>query len=77
MGTLPKNKLKTQLLLVFAEAPTNPDVSDKYLFVNTETIIDDLEKLGWLPVQAAQRKARKEEGTIFSKAYGCFPESRY
>ena len=35
--------------------------------MNTETIIDDLEKLGWLPVQAAERKSRKKEGTIFSK----------
>jgi len=64
---LTKEQIKNSAPLIFAEAPTNPDVSDKYLFVNTETIIDDLEKLGWLPVQAAQRKARKKEGTIFSK----------
>jgi len=64
---LTKEQIKNSSPLVFAEAPTNPDVSGKYLFVNTETIIDDLEKLGWLPVQAAQRKARKAEGTIFSK----------
>src|SRR5210317_1245172 len=66
-GYLTKEQIKNSAPLIFAEAPTNPDVSDKYLFVNTETIIDDLEKLGWLPVQAAQRKARKKEGTIFSK----------
>lgn len=64
---LTKEEIKNSAPLIFAEQPTNPDVSDKYLFVNTETIIDDLEKLGWLPVQAAQRKARKKEGTIFSK----------
>jgi len=64
---LTKEEIKEQAPLVFAETPTNPDVSGKYLFVNTETIIDDLEKLGWLPVQAAQRKGRKKEGTIFSK----------
>ena len=64
---LTKEQIKNSAPLIFAEAPTNPDVSNKYLFVNTETIIDDLEKLGWLPVQAAQRKARKKEGTIFSK----------
>ena len=62
-----KDQIKEIAPLVFADAPTNPDVSGKYLFVNTETIIDDLAKLGWLPVQAAQRKARKAEGTIFSK----------
>ena len=66
-GYLTKDQIKESSPLVFADAPTNPDVSSKYLFVNTETIIDDLEKLGWLPVQAAQRKSRKAEGTIFSK----------
>jgi len=66
-GYLTKDQIRNSSPLVFANAPTNPDVSNKYLFVNTETIIDDLEKLGWLPVQAAQRKARKKEGTIFSK----------
>ena len=64
---LTKDQIRNSSPLVFADAPTNPDVSDRYLFVNTETIIDDLEKLGWLPVQAAQRKSRKEGGTIFSK----------
>ena len=64
---LTKDQIRNSSPLVFADAPTNPDVSNKYLFVNTETIIDDLEKLGWLPVQAAQRKSRKAGGTIFSK----------
>ena len=64
---LTKEQIKNSAPLIFADAPTNPDVSNKYLFVNTETIIDDLAKLNWLPVQAAQRKARKKEGTIFSK----------
>ena len=64
---LTKEQIKNSAPLIFAEQPTNPDVSDKYLFVNTETIIDDLAKLNWFPVDAAQRKARKAEGTIFSK----------
>ena len=66
-GYLTKEEIKEQAPLVFAETPTNPEVSGKYLFVNTETIIDDLARLNWFPVQAAQRKARKKEGTIFSK----------
>ena len=66
-GYLTKDQIRNSSPLVFADAPTNPDVSNRYLFVNTETIIDDLEKLGWLPVQAVQRKARKSGGTIFSK----------
>ena len=61
-----KEQLKDACPLAFAQAPTNPDVSGRYLFVNTETIVDDLEKLGWLPVQAAQRKSRGKS-TIFSK----------
>ena len=65
-GYLTKDQIRNSSPLVFADAPTNPDVSKKYLFVNTETIIDDLEKLGWLPVQAAQRKGRGKS-TIFSK----------
>jgi len=66
-GYLTKDQIRNSSPLVFADAPTNPDVSDKYLFVNSETIIDDLAKLGWLPVQAAQRASIKKEGTIFSK----------
>ena len=61
-----KSQLREICPLAFASEPTNPDVSNKYLFVNTETVIDDLGKLGWLPVQAAQRKSRGN-GTIFSK----------
>ena len=61
-----KDEIREIAPLVFANAPTNPDLSKKYLFVNTETIIDDLDKLGWKPVQAAQRNSRVES-TIFSK----------
>ena len=64
---LTKDQINTQAPLVFAKAPTNPNVTDKYLFVNTETIVDDLAKLNWFPVEVAQRKSRKAEGTIFSK----------
>jgi hypothetical protein len=61
-----KSALREVCPLAFAKKATNPDVSGKYLFVNTETIIDDLDKLGWKPVQAAQRKSRGQS-TIFSK----------
>jgi hypothetical protein len=63
---LTKDQIRELAPLVFADAPTNPNVSNKYLFVNTETIIDDLEKLGWKPVTVAQRKSRGTN-TIFSK----------
>jgi len=63
---LSKDQLREVCPLAFATEATNPDVSKRYLFVNTETIIDDLDKLGWKPVQAAQRKGRGKS-TIFSK----------
>ena len=61
-----KAQLRELCPLAFAKEATNPDVSKRYLFVNTETIIDDLDKLGWKPVQAAQRASRGGN-TIFSK----------
>jgi len=63
---LTKDQLRKVCPVAFKEAPTNPGVTDKYLFVNTETIIDDLDKLGWKPVSAAMRKSRGKD-TIFSK----------
>lgn len=63
---LTKAQIKEQCPVAFATTPTNPDVSNKYLHVNTETIIDDLDKLGWKPVSAAMRKS-KGKTTIFSK----------
>ena len=63
---LSKDQVKKVCPVAFKTAPTNPKVTDKYLFVNTETIIDDLDKLGWKPVSAAMRKSRGKE-SIFSK----------
>ena len=63
---LTKDQIKKECPLAFATEPTNPGVSNRYLFVNTETIIDDLDKLGWKPVMATQRKGRGGS-TIFSK----------
>ena len=65
---LSKDQIKEIAPVVFATEPTNKNVSDKYLHVNTETVIDDLAKLGWLPVTASQRKAKtSDKTTIFSK----------
>jgi len=63
---LTKDQLKELCPVAFKDSPTNPKVTDKYLFVNTETIVDDLDKLGWKPVSAAMRKSRGKD-TIFSK----------
>ena len=63
---LSKEQLQQLVPVAFATEPTNPNVSTKYLHVNTETIIDDLATLGWKPVTAAMRKSRGKD-TIFSK----------
>lgn len=63
---LTKEQVREMCPVAFATKPTNPKVSDQYLHVNSETIIDDLAKLGWQPVTAAGRTQRNKT-TIFSK----------
>lgn len=63
---LTREQLEQQCLVAFKTIPTNPGLSDKYLQVNTSTVVEDLSKLGWYPVSASMRKSRKED-TIFSK----------
>jgi hypothetical protein len=63
---LSKEDIRKSCPLAFHKKPTNPEVSTQYLFVNTETILDDLAKLNWSPVVATQRKSRGKN-TIFSK----------
>jgi hypothetical protein len=50
----------------FYEAPTNPNVSDKYIQANTATVMEDLAKLGWFPVEAKQCRASKKSSGIRS-----------
>ena len=50
----------------FKDSPTNPKVSDKYVQANTATVISDLEKLGWYPVQAKQCRMKKNSSGIRS-----------
>jgi hypothetical protein len=67
---LTKEQIKEVAPVVFATEPTSKSVSEKYLHVNTETVIDDLAKLGWLPVTAMQRRTKpRKDGspTIRSK----------
>jgi len=63
---LTKEQIQKVAPLALASAPTNDRLSGKYLHINTENIIDDMTKLRWLPVEAAQRKS-KATGTLFSK----------
>lgn len=54
-----KEEIKAKAPYVFAEAPTNPDVSNRYVMATTETIIDDMAKLGWDVVDCKQQRANK------------------
>jgi len=42
-------------------------VSNKYTFISTATVLDDMSKLGWEPFSASQRKSRKNEDSMFTK----------
>lgn len=52
--------------MAFQTAPTNPNVSDKYVQANTATVIDDLSKMGWYPVQAKQCRGKKNSSGVRS-----------
>jgi len=63
-----KEQVKRICPLVFSVEPTR-NVSGKYIIASTETVIDDMERLGWKIVEAHQRKASsrsQESGQQFS-----------
>lgn len=57
---LTKDDIRAIAPKVFCAAPTNPNLSERYVYAGTEKVIDDLAKLGWYPVEAKQQKMRKE-----------------
>lgn len=63
---LTKEDLQRQCPMAFKEVPTNPNVSNKYVHANTMTVVDDLAKLGWYPVQAKQCRNKKNSSGIRS-----------
>lgn len=69
---LTKEELKKACPAAFKTEPTNPKVSDRYVQANTETVINDLEKLGWYPVQAKQCRTNKKSSGIRSLHIICF-----
>ena len=50
----------------FKTAPTNPNVSDKYVQASTIDVIRDMRNLGWYPVQAKQCRNKKGSSGIRS-----------
>lgn len=63
---LTEDEIRQRCPLVFATSPTNDKVSEKYTVANTYTVIQDMEKLGWKVVRAAQRRATKKSSGRFS-----------
>jgi len=51
---------------VFTSIPSS-EVSDKYTHIPTERVIDDMELLGWKPIEAKEVKARKKSTKGFQK----------
>lgn len=54
-----KEEMKTKAPYIFAEKPTNGGVSERYTLASTETVIDDMAKLGWGVIDCKQQRANK------------------
>lgn len=63
---LTDEQLMAKCPAAFKETPTNPGVSSRYVQANTLTVINDLRKLGWFPVDAKQCRAKKNSSGIRS-----------
>lgn len=66
MAPMTMNEVRAKCPYAFAAAPTNPGVSGKYTYANTETVINDMARLGWYPVEAKQCRQRKGSSGIRS-----------
>ena len=66
LPALTEDQIKARCPLAYATSPTNDRVSDKYVLANTSTVIDDMKKLGWVVVDAKQRKGHKDSSGRFS-----------
>lgn len=63
---LSNDDIRRMCPLAFKNDSTNPNVSDRYVQANTATVIDDLRKLGWFPVDAKQCRPKKNSSGIRS-----------
>ena len=72
---LTTDEIKDQAPVIFAGGPTR-EVSERYVYADTPTIINDMDKLGWKVRQVGQRKARKE-ATYFSPHFVRFANPDY
>ena len=63
---LTKANIQSVAPSVFATVPSG-EVSDKYTHIPTERVMDDMELLGWRPIEAKEVKARKKSTKGFQK----------
>ncbi len=63
---LTKKNIMSVAPSVFASQPSS-EVSKHYTHIPTERVIDDMELLGWKPIQATEVKARKTSTKGFQK----------
>lgn len=63
---LTREDLQKKCPMAFKEMPTNPNVSERYIQANTMTVVDDLAKLGWYPIDAKQCRNKKNSSGIRS-----------
>ena len=64
--SLSQNELRELVPSAFATTQSK-NVSNKYTFISTATVLDDMSKLGWKPFNASQRKSRKSQDAMFTK----------
>lgn len=65
LPALSMDEVRTACPQAFSDSPSM-EVSSKYIFMSTETIIKDMESLGWYVVSARQRKPQSGKYTKFS-----------
>ena len=63
---LSKENMKSLAPSIFAEKPSS-EVSKHYTHIPTTKVIDDMELLGWKPIEAKEVKARKSSTQGFQK----------
>jgi hypothetical protein len=63
---LTKENMKSMAPSIFAEKPSN-EVSKHYTHIPTTKVIDDMELLGWKPIEAKEVKARKKSTKGYQK----------
>ena len=56
---LPKDEIRKIAPMVFAPSKTNPATSDRYDYISTERLIDDMAKHGWYVTDCKQQRANK------------------